>query len=329
MFLSNRGWVRSGCLCILLLLVSLLAVAAENPGESAIDLYDQGNLTGAQAAFEVLEKQQPDARWSYYLGRINAQQGDLETAAEYMEEAVGMDDTSSLYHQKLGEYYGTLAGSASIFKQMGLAKKSKSNFERAVELDGSNLDARSGLLTYYLQAPGIAGGSEEKAEEQAIEIGRQDPARGHFAMAQVRAAQGDEEAAEREYRIATEVAPENSDTWVSFGIYLTGKERYDEALAVYRQRLDLQPDDMAVTYQFGRTVSISGISLEEGRDAFVRYTTQFQPGPDDPGLDWAHYRLGLIYSQLDEREAAASEYRTSLEINPDHPEAKKALRKMN
>lgn len=295
---------------------------------AAIELYETGQFKEAENAFKTLHAQDAGPVPSYYLGLINQQQGDLDTAVEYMKEAVGQDPANSVYHQKLGEYYGTQAGSASVFKKMGLAKKSRASFEKAVELDGSNLDARSGLMTYYLQAPAIVGGSEEKALDQAQEIARQDTARGHFARAQVYQHQDKLEAVEREYRAAIQSDPEERDPWLALGIFLTGQERYDDALALYRERLNAVPDDMPITYQLGRTVSISGQRLDEGLAAFKRYISEYQPAPDDPGLDWAHYRLGLIYQELGDVEAARREYTEALVLNADHPEASKALKKL-
>ena len=321
-------------ICLFTLALAIVAIQpngnikADTAMTAAIELFEQGQFGEARTGFETLREQQAGAVPSYYLGRISEQQGDFETAAEYMAEAAELDPPNSVYHQKLGEYYGTVAGNASVFKKMGLAKKSKSSFEKAVALDGSNLDARSGLVTYYLQAPGIAGGSEEKALEQSQEIFRQDPARGHAARAQVYQHQKNFAAVEREYRAAIELDPEEGNSWLALGIFLTGQERYDDALVLYRERLAAMPDDMPVTYQLGRTVSISGQSLNEGRAAFERYISQYQPTPDDPGLDWAHYRLGLIYQQLGEKESAKGEYEKALAINDDHPEAARALKKL-
>lgn len=322
-------------LCLLgLVLVSTKAqsnndTSVANPDTTAaIELYEQGQFEEAQTAFIMLRGQDAGSVPVYYLGLINQRQGDFETAAEYMEEAAAMDPSNSVYQQKLGEYYGTQAGDANVFKRMGLAKKSRASFEKAVQLDGSNLDARSGLITYYLQAPAVVGGSEEKAMEQAQEIARQDPARGHYAMAQVYEAQGKPEAVEQEYRAAIEANPADGDPWLALGIFLTSSERNEDALALYRERLDAVPDDMSVVYQLGRTASISGQRLEEGRVALEFYIADYQPAPDYPGLDWAHYRLGLIYQQIGEQEAARREYGEALAINSDHPEAGKALKKL-
>lgn len=298
--------------------------------DSAIDLYEQKQLEEAGKAFSTLNKSSTSATPSYYLALIFEQQGDLEEAAEYMEEAVERDETQSEYYMKLGEYYGTLAGEASVFRQLGLAKKSKDRFERAVELDDSNLEARSGLITFLLQAPGIAGGSEEDALLQAKEVARQDASRGHFELARVYQKMGDDKAAESEYRAAIDEAiPEDSDPWVAYGGYLTGEKRFDEALELYGKRLATYPDDMLVTYQLGRTASISGLNLEAGRDALMHYLSDFDPGPGDPGPDWAHYRLGLIYAQMDEPEKARAEYGAALAINSDHKQAEKALKRLD
>jgi len=303
-------------------------IGADTAATAAIELYETGRFEEAQSAFTVLREQDGGPIPSYYLGLVQQQQGDFDSATEYMEEAVEMDPLNSVYQQKLGEFYGTQASNANVFKRMGLAKKTRISFEKAVELDGSNLDARSGLLTYYLQAPAIAGGSEEKALEQAQEIFRQNPARGYAARAQVYQNQGDLEAVEREYRSAIEADPGERVPWLALGIFLTGQERYDDALALYRERLRAMPDDMPITYQLGRTVSISGQSLDEGRAAFERYISEYRPTPDDPGLDWAHYRLGLIYQQKGEKDAAMREYEKALAINAEHPEAGKALKNL-
>lgn len=315
------GWLA-------LWLLAFNAVASDAELRAAIALYEQGDYPAAQAAFDELDKSSPGAEVAYHLARLSEQAGDLEGAAEHMQKAVEYAEENSLYHQKLGEYYGNLASNASVFKQIGHARKSKASFERAVELDGGNLEARSGLLTYYIMAPAIAGGGLDKAEAQALEIQRQDPVRGHYEMARVHQEQGDLAAAEREYRAAIAKGPDNEEAWLRFGLFLSGQERYAEALELYRERLATAPEDMAIVYQLGRVASISGESLDEGRAAFERYIADFEPPPGEPGHDWASYRLGMIYQQLGDNEAAAAAYQAALTINPDHREAKKALKKL-
>ena len=116
--------------------------------------------------------------------------------------------------------------------------------------------------------------------------------------------------------------------YLALGIFLTGKERFDEAMEVYESALKANPEDMGITYQIGRTASISGAYPERGVAAFNRYL-EHTPLPDEPGLDWANYRLGLIYQHQGNTEQAKFYYQQALVLNSNHPEAKKALKKIS
>ena len=64
-----------------------------------------------------------------------------------------------------------------------MAKKVKSEFKEAVQLDPSNIAARRDLEEYCLDAPWIAGGSKDEALEQVNAIAAIDPVAGHMARA--------------------------------------------------------------------------------------------------------------------------------------------------
>jgi len=313
---------------VMITLCSGLAVGNDDM-QQAVSLYEQGALNEAQAKFESMQNTDPGRADSYYyLGRIQQSRGEYMEAADYFEKAVELDQQQSRYYQGLGEAYGSAAQNVSFLKQMRLAGKIRSAFERSVELDGDNIEARSSLITYYVNAPGIAGGSEEKALQQAREISKRNTYRGHLAMAAVYQSQGDDEATEREYLAAIEESPDEMGTYMALGIFMTGKERYDEAMQVYETALKTNPGHMGITYQLGRTASISGAYPERGEAAFIRYL-EYTPLPDEPGLDWANYRLGLIYQNQGMTEQAKHHYEQALALNPKHPEAKKALKKIN
>lgn len=313
---------------VLCALCSGLAVGNDSL-QQAISLYEQGALDEAQAKFVSMQNADPGiADNYYYLGRIQQSRGEYMEAADYFEKAVELDQQQSRYYQGLGEAYGSAAQNVSFFKQMRLAGKIRDAFERSVELDGDNIEARSGLITYYVNAPGIAGGSKEKALQQAREISKRNTFRGHLAMAAVYQSQGDDKATEREYRAAIKHSPDEMSAYLALGIFMTGKERFDEAMEVYETALKSNPGDMGITYQLGRTASISGDYPERGEAAFTRYL-EHTPLPDEPGLDWANYRLGLIYQNQGKTKQAKYYYEQALTLNANHPEAKKALKKVS
>lgn len=136
----------------LLLCAAHLKAASPKTGEG-IKLFEAGKRSEARVALEAAARDDPkDA---------------LDGAVLWLEKAVALDATSSENQLWLGRAYGSQAIKANVFKQASLAGKVKTAFEKSVELDANNLDARFGVIDFYLQAPGIMGGSVEKAREQA------------------------------------------------------------------------------------------------------------------------------------------------------------------
>src|SRR5260221_1048470 len=111
--------------------------------------------------------------------------GDHDKAIQLLKLAVAKSPRNASAHYHLGEAYGDAAQSAGIFSQASLAGKCRDEFESAVALDPNHLDARSSLLEFYVMAPGIIGGSETKALQQAQEIRKRDSLRGHLAFVQI------------------------------------------------------------------------------------------------------------------------------------------------
>ena len=66
-----------------------------------------------------------------------------------------------------------------FFKAASLAGKVREEFD-AVRLDPNNVDARSDLGEFYLEAPGIVGGGRDKAEAQAKALAPLDAAKAHY-----------------------------------------------------------------------------------------------------------------------------------------------------
>lgn len=167
--------------------------------------------------------------------------GTLDLAVEAGEKAVRAAPESSEAHLWLGRSYGQKAIKASIFSQMGLAKKCKGEFEKAVALDPSSVDARYDLLSFHVNAPGIAGGSLDKAREQAAEIARLDPVRGHIAAGSIFSSEKKWPEAETEYRKALDLKPDSANLHWRLGRLFEKQGRKEDAKAEWRRALKLEP----------------------------------------------------------------------------------------
>ncbi len=59
----------------------------------------------------------------------------------------------------------------------------RAEFERAVQLDPTNVPARVDLAQYYTEAPAIMGGGLDKARQQAEQVAKYDLAKAHLILA--------------------------------------------------------------------------------------------------------------------------------------------------
>ena len=272
-------------------------------------------------------KELDEAEKFIQLCKSHLEDGDVNGAINAGKEAVQIDNINSQCHFWLGHAYGMKAQEASIFKKLSYAKKCKAEWEKAVELDSQNVDARVMLMNYFLQAPGIAGGDKNKAKEQASEISKIDSLKGHLALAQIYESEKDFNNAEQEFIKVLEIDSNKIENYFYFGYFYQRQKRYDEARELFLKILEIDPDEMAAYYQLGRTVIFSGKDLENGITYFEMYL-QNEPKPNSPSWASAHWRMGMIYEQLGDEEQAVSEYKKSLELDPEHKQAKKALKNL-
>ena len=109
----------------------------------------------------------PCIAWARYTSRWGSRD-----AVGWFEKAVKANDKSSAHHLWLGNALGEQASHTNKLKLPFLARRVKGEFDKAVELDPRSWEARHGLIQFYSQAPGVMGGSMDKAKEQAREIGK-------------------------------------------------------------------------------------------------------------------------------------------------------------
>src|ERR1051325_7603084 len=130
-------------------------------------------------------------------GRAAMTRGDVDGPVDLLEKAVDQSPNSAEAHYYLGGAYGSKAQKANRFSAASLAGKTKDEFEKAVALNPRYVEARFGLVEFYTFAPGIIGGSYDKALAQAAEIRKLDPLQGHRAYAIVYSSQKKPELAKK------------------------------------------------------------------------------------------------------------------------------------
>ena len=126
----------------------------------------------------------------------------------YAEKAVKLAPQNAEYHWLLAELLGQQAQRANVFRQIGLARRFRSEAETVLKLNPRHIEAHYGMMIYYLKAPGIVGGDKKKAYAEADEVAKIDKASGYLALVRLAQEEQQPQKLEELYRKAVEADPD-------------------------------------------------------------------------------------------------------------------------
>ena len=323
----------SSSLLLLFLLLPPVARALTDPAsaewKAAMELFAARQDGDAQVAFEAMIKADPnDHRALYQLGRLAKRKNDWARVTQCYERCTQLAPNEATYWSDLGEAYGKLAKRAGIFEQLSLAGKCRAALEKAVDLEPDNLELRMGLIDFYKQAPGIAGGSTSKALAQAAEIKKRDAYAGAMATGNLYLYDKDWANAEQAFKEAARLKPENLDPPFALGQMFTARGRYAEAFDVFEDLVTKNPGNFGALYQIGRAAALSGQRLERGEAVLRTYLSQPQRASNLPTHAQALFRLGEILAKKGDIAGARASFEESLKKDPGFKDAAEALKRL-
>jgi len=311
----------------LTVLLLLIASVTASMADSARDMLAAGRIDEAIAQLNGrLSSTAPDAESSNLLCRAYFALEDWDRAESSCRKAVSLAPDNSRFHLWLGRVYGEKADRANFLAAAGLAGKVRGEFERAVQLNPNDVDARVDLAEFYLEAPGIVGGGEQKAREQAQSIAALNSARAHWVYARIAEKNKEADAAEREYHQYIDQSHGDAEAWLDLASFLRRQKRFDEmeqALIKLSQapmpKLDVLVDASGMLYRSGRRYPFAIELLH-------RYLAS---GPVEAAPAFkAHYLLGTLLEKQGDKTGAAQEYRASLSLTRNFGLAQQALNRV-
>jgi tetratricopeptide (TPR) repeat protein len=304
------------------------SVAVAQPADSVVRqatrLFETGNSAAAAALLRPLAD--TSARAATLLGRIAWQSANYKDAARWLDAAIALDPRHVDAYVWRGRTYVQEIETTNFLRKGAVAGRARSMFEKAVEIDPSSFEAREARTEYLMNAPGIAGGSIDKARTEANAAKRVSPVRGALLVGRVEEKAGNTAAAEAEYRALTTSFPDSSGAWEALTTLYQSQSRWDDAFRVIDDRLRANPNDYGMLYQLGRAASLSGQRLEAGEEALRRYLGRDNARKAFDGT--VHYRLATIRERRGDVQGARSEYELAVALDPRNVAAKRALDKL-
>jgi tetratricopeptide (TPR) repeat protein len=308
---------------VALIFSALFSFATEKPQ----DLLAAGRV---DQAIEILEQQihsSPTGEAYNFLCRAHFELGVWDAGIPFCEKAVALAPDVGLYHLWLGRIYGEKADRAGFLSAAGLAKKVRTEFERAVELTPNSWEARTDLAEFYVEAPGLVGGGKDRARAQADLLVPLDSAMAHWVKARVAEKSKDITTAEREYRAAIDASHGGARAWLNLAGFYRHRNRLDEMDQALRT-LESSPLDHPAALVDG-----ASILVRSGRDSSLairllrRYLDSSVTVEEAPAFR-AHYMLGEIFEKQGERNAAAEQYRAALSMAHSFRPAQDGLKRV-
>jgi Tfp pilus assembly protein PilF len=261
-------------------------------------------------------------------GRALLDKGDSQGAADVLEKAVAATPNLAEAHYLLGAAYGRVAQNASIFSQASLAGKARQELLKAVQLDPNHLQARQGLVQYYLFAPSIVGGSEEEAAKQANEIKKRDALAGHRAWASIYNHRKQPDLARKELVDAVREQPASVNAHLALAAFYIGEKNYPAAATEVESARKIDANNQQVGFRIGQLAALTGTNLPAGEEALRKYLA-YSPKRDELPLYRAHYWLGLVLEKEGRKADAKASYASSLRLNGEQTDVKEALKRVS
>jgi tetratricopeptide (TPR) repeat protein len=297
--------------------------------EAAKQALDQGDGAKAVEILRAAEaKEANNGDIELLLTKAYLELDQYDAAVSSAEKAVASNPKSSEYHQWLGEAYGAKADHASMLSAYPLARKTQKEFENAVQLDEKNFDAAQDLVEYDCTAPGVVGGGEDKAQPIIQKLISLDPAEGHYAAGNCKAAKKDYVAADAQFTQALESKPKSVELIFRIGDYFAQRRQADKLATVAELGQSVAPGDPRGKFYLAVSLVLQGENLGDAEKSLREYL-RIAPLRSSYPKPWqVHFWLGQLFEKQKNVAAARSEYEAALKLNAKYKPAQEALKKL-
>ena len=289
------------------------------------------NVLEAQAA-----KEPEAAKWIFALGRIAAIEADQASgevakakrkdALTHLERAVAMQPGNADYQFWLGNASFERVDDVGMLSKLSLVSEGRKAFEKAIAIDPGHVASHVGLAQFYTAAPGIAGGSLEKAKAEGQALlaipGKHGEYQGHMVLAGIATQSENWSEMTKEFTAAETAEGDGADpvgALRSHAWYLVNKKKDPQAaLPIVERYVKAAPaDDLTALFLDGEVKRQLGRCAE----ALPRYDEVLAKRAEARGSRWG---AAVCREQLGQKDAARRDYEEYARRFPSDDRAKEA-----
>jgi tetratricopeptide (TPR) repeat protein len=325
---KRMNWVVAA-LCLACGTTTATTVKQDASLEAGRRAYEASEYRDAIQALQAAAAKEPqNGEVQLLLAKSYLELEEHDPAIKSAERAVAIDPQNSVYHYWLGRAYGEKADHAGWFSAISFAKKTRKEFETAVQLDDRNFSARQVLIEFDCSAPGLVGGGEEKAWPQIRQLAEMDAAEGHFAAGNCRRQKKDFAVADEEFTKALESHPKSAELIYDIGDYAAKRGQPERLEAVADAGERVAPGDPRTEFYRGVALVLKKANQEEAERLLREYAKKAPVRSGYPRPATAHAWLGRLYEEQNKMEEAEKEFEVARKLDPKNKLAQEGLKRL-
>ena len=308
-------------LIVLVLLFVTSFSVAQTSYQEAQSLFIDNQFEKAEPLFkEHLSTNPNDLKTIEYLGDIAGHLKKWDKAIGYYKSLVEFEPENANYHYKYGGVMGMQALEVNKFKALGMIGDIKKAFKTAAELDPNHIDVRWALVEFYIQLPGIIGGSVKTAIAYADELENISKVDGYLAKGYIYEYDNEPELAEKFYKMALNVGGSMTCFSKLSNFYETHNQP-DKAVKTLENAYENHHRN-ALHYQIGKVCANYNIQLDKGEKCLTVFIENHSVKDGIP-IEWAYYRLAQIHKNKQSKSEALLWIDKALAVSSNFKQAKK------
>jgi tetratricopeptide (TPR) repeat protein len=233
----------------------------------------------------------------------------IDESIKLAEQCVAASLNNANCYVALGSARGAKAMNGGMLAAAGLAGKIRDNFQKAVQLDPKNVDARFSLMQFYLMAPGFMGGGLDKAEALVAQTTASHPEAGKLLMVSIdlkadRVAKAEATALAARPGADADLKKLHESAIMSVGNKYLNTKKYADAERMFREAQKQYPETGSGAYFIARNYQEQG----KHREAIATFDALIASYPR-PHL---HYRVAQSQQALGDKIKAVAAYEKAL-----------------
>ena len=263
----------------------------------------QGNAFGE--LIKLADKFPLEARYPIIIGDLYLQQNNNEQALKYFDKAREINPESPYYPVSMANYY----------EKTGQSDSAKLLINTALINEGLDVDTKLGILARYIvqlqrskqDIDGVNTLFQTLIEQHPDEL------RLKLAYGELLATQGKFEEARFQYKLVTEIEPENINAWQQLLRLSLQAQDMDEVIRVCKRCLEIFPEATEFHFYMG----IAYYQKKEYQTAIETYKAAISliPADNTPLISDFYGQIGDTYFKMREIEKSFNAYEEALKYN--------------